>query len=64
MSKYFPMNPFERYADDIIVHCNSKAEAENLLASIGERLQGFGLQLHPEKTKAGVLQKLSAQGTT
>ena len=51
MSKYFRMNPFERYADDIIVHCNSKAEAEHLLASIGERLQVFGLELHPEKTK-------------
>lgn len=51
MSKYFPTNPFERYADDLIVHCNSKAEAEHLLALIGERLQGFELELHPEKTK-------------
>lgn len=51
MSKYYPSNPFERYADDIMGHCNSKAEAEHLLASIGERLQGFELQLHPEKTK-------------
>lgn len=51
MSKYFPANPFERYADDIIVHCNGKAEAEHLLASIQERLQSFELELHPEKTK-------------
>jgi RNA-directed DNA polymerase len=51
MSKYFPTNPFERYADDIIVHCNSKAEAEHLLASIRERLQSFELEVHPEKTK-------------
>lgn len=51
MSKYFPTNPFERYADDIIVHCNSKAEAEHLLGSIRERLQSFGLEVHPEKTK-------------
>ena len=51
MSKYFAANPFERYADDIIVHCNSKAEAEHLIASIRERLQGFGLEVHPEKTK-------------
>jgi group II intron reverse transcriptase/maturase len=51
MSKYFPSNPFERYADDIIVHCNSKEEAEQLLSSIGERLLGFELELHPEKTK-------------
>ena len=51
MSKHFSANPFERYADDIIVHCNSKAEAEHLLESIRERLAGFGLELHPEKTK-------------
>jgi len=51
MGKYFPNNPFERYADDIIVHCNSKAEGEKLLESIRERLLGFNLELHPEKTK-------------
>jgi RNA-directed DNA polymerase len=51
MNKNFPANPFERYADDIIVHCNSKAEAEQLLLSIRERLEGFELTLHPEKTK-------------
>jgi len=51
MSKHFASNPFERYADDIIVHCNSKEEAEQLLSSIRERLSGFELELHPEKTK-------------
>ena len=51
MGRYFASNPFERYADDIIVHCSSKAEVEHLLESIRERLAGFGLELHPEKTK-------------
>lgn len=51
MSKYFPTNPFERYADDIIVHCNSKEEAAQLLNSIRERLAGFDLELHLDKTK-------------
>ena len=51
MGKYFPSNPFERYADDIIVHCNSKDEGEELLSSIRKRLAGFELELHPEKTK-------------
>ena len=51
MGRYFASNPFERYADDIIVHCSSKAEVEHLLVSIRERLAGFGLELHPEKTK-------------
>jgi RNA-directed DNA polymerase len=51
MGKFFKAHPFERYADDIIVHCNSKAEGEHLLASIRERLKMFELELHPEKTK-------------
>ena len=51
MGKYFPNNPFERYADDIIVHCNSKTEGEELLESIRKRLLDFDLELHPEKTK-------------
>lgn len=51
MSKYFATNPFERYADDIIVHCNSKDEAEQLLTAIKKRLAGFDLELHPDKTK-------------
>lgn len=51
MQKYFPQNPFERYADDVIVHCTSQREAEQLLACIAERMARFGLTLHPEKTK-------------
>lgn len=44
-------NPFERYADDIIIHCQSREEAEQLLETIRERMQQFKLELHPEKTK-------------
>ena len=51
MGKYFPSNPFERYADDIIVHCSTRDEAEQLLEAIRHRLQVFELELHPDKTK-------------
>ncbi len=44
-------NPFERYADDIVIHCNSKEEAEQLLSKLKERMQQYELELHPEKTK-------------
>jgi RNA-directed DNA polymerase len=44
-------NPFERYADDIIVHCRTREEAERLLEEIRVRMQEYKLQLHPEKTK-------------
>ncbi|MEX2552027.1 MAG: group II intron reverse transcriptase/maturase, partial [Actinomycetota bacterium] len=43
--------PFERYADDVIVHCDSKEQAETLLAAIAVRLESVGLELHPGKTK-------------
>lgn len=51
MLECFADVPFERYADDILVHCRSKAEAERMRRRIGERLQRCGLQLHPEKTR-------------
>lgn len=44
-------HPFERYADDIIVHCRTREEAECLLYQIKERLKECKLELHPEKTK-------------
>lgn len=43
--------PFERYADDIVIHCDSKQEAERLLEELKIRMQQFELTLHPEKTK-------------
>ena len=43
--------PFERYADDIICHCDSKVQAEELRAALEHRLGECGLQLHPSKTK-------------
>lgn len=44
-------NAFERYADDIIIHCNTYEEAQNRLNQIKERLAACGLEVHPEKTK-------------
>jgi RNA-directed DNA polymerase len=43
--------PFERYADDIIVHCRTKGEAELVRTNVAARLKQCGLELHPEKTK-------------
>jgi len=43
--------PFERYADDIVIHCNTKDEAERLLEKLKARMQEYALELHPEKTR-------------
>ena len=42
---------FERYCDDVIVHCFSEKQAKHLRNLIADRLRRFGLTLHPEKTK-------------
>ena len=47
----FPNCPFERYADDAVIHCDSEEQARKLLADLAERLESVGLELHPEKTK-------------
>lgn len=51
MEKENPQCPFERYADDIVVHCSSKEEAEQMLEKLKARMAGYELTLHPEKTK-------------
>ena len=43
--------PFERYADDIVVHCRSKEQAEWIKMVIEKRLKQCRLELHPDKTK-------------
>jgi RNA-directed DNA polymerase len=45
-----PQNPFERFADDAIVHCRTEAEAQEIGAAIAARLKECGLELHPEKS--------------
>lgn len=51
MSGNYPTIPFERYADDSVVHCKSEKQAKWILGKIRRRLQDFKLDLHPEKTK-------------
>lgn len=46
-----PQNPFERYADDSVLHCKTEKEAQELKDALGSRLSECGLELHPEKTK-------------
>ena len=51
MARQYPECPFERYADDIVAHCDTEAQARDLRDSIATRLGALGLELHPEKTK-------------
>ena len=51
MARNFPGCPFERYADDVVVHCTSRRQAECVLARIATRMREVGLRLHPDKTR-------------
>lgn len=42
---------YVRYADDAILHCKSKVQAEYVLRNLKRRMLECGLELHPEKTK-------------
>ena len=51
MDREHPGCPFERYADDVVVHCDTEQQARQLWADLAERLGSLGLELHPDKTK-------------
>ena len=51
LKKHYPTIVWCRYADDGLLHCRSKAQAEFLLTVICQRFAQCGLELHPVKTK-------------
>ncbi len=51
MKRTYPDIGFERYADDIVIHCRSLAEAQELRQKIELRLAECKLAVNQEKTK-------------
>jgi RNA-directed DNA polymerase len=51
VGREFPAVPFERYADDVILHCRTKAQAQIVLDAIIEQLAQVGLELNLDKTR-------------
>jgi RNA-directed DNA polymerase len=51
MAKHHPNIPFERFADDLLCHCNSEEQARELKDILERRFADCGLELHPTKTK-------------
>ena len=51
MKRNFPQAPFERYADDGVVHCRTKEEALYIKEKLAKRLEECKLELHPVKTR-------------
>jgi RNA-directed DNA polymerase len=51
MRRVHPGVPFERYADDIVAHCGTETQAQQVLESIRRRLALCRLEVHPGKTR-------------
>ena len=51
IEKEFPDCPFERYADDIIIHVKNEPYARKVLKAARERFEECKLELHPDKTR-------------
>ena len=51
MGQTFPQVPFERYADDILVHWRTREQAERVRQAGQERLARCQWEVHPSKTQ-------------
>jgi group II intron reverse transcriptase/maturase len=51
MVREYPGVQFERFADDVVVHCVTERQARQVREAIGRRMVDIGLELHPDKTK-------------
>lgn len=51
MEKHHRNMPFERYCDDAIIHCTSRAQAEFIKKAVSKRMKDCKLELNSDKTK-------------
>ncbi|NOH17311.1 group II intron reverse transcriptase/maturase [Clostridium cochlearium] len=51
MKNNFPRNPWERYADDGVIHCISEKQALYIMDRLKKRMIECGLEIHEEKSK-------------
>jgi RNA-directed DNA polymerase len=51
ISREYPGCPFERYADDVVIHCSSRDQALAVKAAVEARLRQCKLEAHPDKTQ-------------
>ena len=51
VERAFPQVRFERYADDAVIHCRTRREAETVLRELDARMRECKLELHPAKTR-------------
>jgi RNA-directed DNA polymerase len=63
MAREFPAVQFERFADDLVIHCASESHARDLREALARRLVEVGLELHPDKTRIVYCKDSNRRGT-
>ena len=63
LEREHPAVRFERYCDDVVIHCLSQAQAQRVLVALSERLSDVGLRLHPAKTRIVYCKDASRRGS-
>ena len=63
MVREFPTVPFERFADDAVIHCVSERQARQVRDAVARRLVEVGLELHPDKTRIVYCKDSNRRGT-
>jgi RNA-directed DNA polymerase len=51
LSLEYPGCRFERFADDVVIHCVTERQALEVRDAVARRFADIGLTLHPDKTK-------------
>ena len=63
MELRFPDIPFERYADDIVCHCTTGAQAQERWSVLRARFAACNLKLHRDKTRIVYCKESRRKGT-
>lgn len=62
VSRNLPTVPFCRYADDGLLHCKTRRQAEYVIKVVGRRFRECGLEIHPEKSKIVYCKDINRRG--
>jgi RNA-directed DNA polymerase len=51
MAREFPAIPFERYVDDVVLHCKGERQARFVRSRVAERMADCSVEINPRKTR-------------
>jgi RNA-directed DNA polymerase len=63
IAREYPHVQFERYCDDMVIHCASERQARMLRAKIVERFRACGLELNHDKTRVVYCKDTNRKGS-